>query len=61
MSFEESIFEAIREVMSEHFAESIESAGYEVEDFIDRIIDTVDDSIAGLSDLISETLENELV
>lgn len=60
MSFEESILEAIREVVLEHFSEGIESAGYEVDDFVDTVMDTLDDSIMGLSDLISETIDAEI-
>lgn len=60
MNFHEDFIEALRSLIIEQFEERVEAAGLEIEDFADRAIDSVDDSLEILCDTIIEFVDNEL-
>lgn len=60
MDFHEDFSDALRALIVEHFERRIENSGLDVDDFVDRVIDTIEDSTENLCDTIVDFVDSEL-
>lgn len=60
MDFREDFDDHLRSIIMEHFKSRIEGSGLEIDDFIGRVMDHVDDASETLCDLVIEVVDVEL-
>ncbi len=60
MDFREDFNDHLRAVIMEHFKSRIEGSGLELGDFIETVLDHVDDAADTLCDLVIEVVDAEL-